>query len=406
MMMKWWTIGKTKKMIKYAVGLLLLSIFLIFLRYWNNIDKVEIVSQQAHSFDRAVVTDITKDNLQENGSRIGNQEVKVKFLDGKHKGEVTSAVSTNGSLYGATCHVGMKVITLTSESGQVSITSVYSFDREWIILSFFALFCVLLWVVGNKTGLKSVTGLILTIVLIIYFFMPAIYRGMSPILAAVIVVFITTVITILLLGGQSIKSISAILGTVFGVMISGLAAWGFGKVALISGYNVSNIDTLVGIRQVTNISVGELLFAGILISSLGGAMDIALSIASAIQEIHQANPELPRRKLYMSGMNVGRDMMGATANTLIIAFVGGSLSTLVINYSYNLPYLQMINSYSIGIEVMQGISGGIGIVMTLPLVSLVSSFMIYGQKKKGDTMDKSDIEEAMVSKSLADPQIL
>lgn len=379
-----WNKEKTKKLLWYAVELLLLGIFLIFLHYWNNIDKTEIVSQSSHSFERAVVTQIITDNLQENGSRIGNQEVRVKFLDGKHKGEETNAVSTNGSLYGATCHVGMKVVTLTSESGEVTVTSVYSFDREWIILAFIALFCVLLWVVGGKTGLKSVTCLILTIVLIIYFFMPAIYRGISPILAAVIVVFITTVVTMLLLAGRSIKSLSAIIGTVFGVIISGIAAWGFGKVALISGYNVSNIDTLVGIQQITNISVGELLFAGILISSLGGAMDIALSIASAIQEIHQANPELSRKKLYMSGMNVGRDMMGATANTLIIAFVGGSLSTLVINYAYNLPYAQMINSYSIGIEVMQGISGGIGIVSTLPLVSLMSSLLIYGQKKKGN----------------------
>jgi Predicted multitransmembrane protein len=394
-----------KKLIGYAVGVLFLGIFLIFLRYWNNIDKVEIVSQSSHSFERAIVTQIITDNLQENGSRIGNQEVKVKFLDGKHKGEIVNAVSTNGSLYGATCHVGMKVVTLTSEAGEVTITSVYSFDREWIILAFIALFCVLLWVVGGRTGLKSVTCLILTVVLIIYFFMPAIYRGISPILAAIVVVLITTVITIFLLAGRTIKSISAIIGTVFGVIISGVVAWGFGKVALISGYNVSNIDTLVGIQQITNISVGELLFAGILISSLGGAMDIALSIASAIQEIHQANPELSRKKLYMSGMNVGRDMMGATANTLIIAFVGGSLSTLVINYAYNLPYAQMINSYTIGIEVMQGISGGIGIVLTLPLVSLMSSLMIYGQQKKGYLQKNESITTAFVDAEKAHTEV-
>lgn len=363
-------------------GLLLLVLFLAFLHYWNDIEKTQIVSNSSQSFDRAVVTQIITDNLQENGSRIGNQEVMVKFLDGKHKGEEVSAVSTNGSLYGATCHVGMKVVTLTSESGEITITSVYGFDREWIIFAYFALFCVVLWIIGNKSGLKAVAGLIITLILIVYFFMPAIYRGLSPILSAVIVVLITTIFTMLLLGGRSIKSLSAILGTVFGVIISGISAWGFGKAAMISGYNVANIDTLVSIQQITNIPVGDLLFAGILISSLGGAMDIALSIASAIQEIHQANPELSWKKLYISGMNVGRDMMGATSNTLIIAFVGSSLSTLVIDYAYNLSYMQMINSYSIGIEIMQGLSGGMGIVLTLPLVSLVSSLMIYKRKEK------------------------
>jgi uncharacterized membrane protein len=382
--MKPWKSEAKKKIIRYAALILLLGISLIFLKYWNNIDKTEIVSNSAQSFDRAVVTQIVTDNLQENGSRIGNQEVMVRFLNGKHKGEEVKAVSTNGSLYGATCYPGTKVVTLTGESGEVSITSVYSLDREWIIYAYLALFCVMLWMIGGKSGLKAVAGLIVTMLLILFFFMPAIYRGMSPILSAVIVCFITTIFTMLLLAGQSIKSLSAILGTVFGVIISGISAWGFGKVAMISGYNVANIDTLVGIQQITGISVGNLLFAGILISSLGGAMDIALSIASAIQEIHQANPKLSRRELYMSGMNVGRDMMGATANTLIIAFVGGSLSTLVINYAYDLPYLQMINSYSTGIEIMQGISGGMGIVLTLPLVSLISSVMLYGRKEKNE----------------------
>lgn len=172
------------------------------------------------------------------------------------------------------------------------------------------------------------------------------------------------------------------IGTVFGVIISGIFAWGFGKIARISGYNVSDIDTLVYVQEATNISVGGLLFAGILISSLGAAMDIALSVASTVQEIHLANPELDWKELYLRGMNVGKDMMGTTANTLILAFVGGSLSTLVINYAYNLPYKQVINSYSIGIEIMQGVSGSMGIILSVPLVSLVSSLMIYRRKRK------------------------
>jgi Predicted multitransmembrane protein len=371
-----------KRLIRYIGYILLLGVSLIFLSYWNNIDKIKLISNSSQVFDRAVVTQIITDNLQENGSRIGNQVVLVKLLTGKHKGEKVRAVSTDGSLYGATCQPGMKVVTLTSESGEITVTSVYSFDREWIILSYFALFCVLLWIIGNKSGIKAVTGLIFIIILVIYFFMPAVYRGMSPIIAAEIVVLITTVFTMLLLAGKSIKALSAMLGTVIGVIITGISAWGFGKAAMISGYNVSNIDTLVGISQATHMSVGGLLFAGILISSLGGVMDIALSIASAIQEIHQANPELGWKRLYNSGMNVGKDMMGATANTLIIAFVGGSLSTLVINYAYNLPYIQMINSYSIGIEIMQGISGGMGIIITLPLVSLIASLLFGKQKEK------------------------
>lgn len=372
--------SKIKKWIGYAGITLLAGIFLIFLYYWNQIDKTEMVSDSSQSFDKAVVTQIIADNLQENGSRIGNQEVMVKFLSGSHKGEEKEAVSTNGNLYGATCRVGMKVITLTNESGDVSITSVYSFDRQWIVIGYIALFCLLLWIIGDKNGIKAVAGLLFTILLILCFFMPAIYRGMSPIISAVIVVLITSVFNMLLLAGRTEKSLAAMTGTVFGVIISGISAWGFGKIARISGYNVSDIDALVYVQQATNISVGGLLFAGILISSLGAAMDIALSVASSVHEIYQANPGLDWRQLYLRGMNVGKDMMGTTANTLIFAFVGGSLSTLVVNYAYNLPYLQMINSYSIGIEIMQGISGSMGIILTVPLVSLITSLALRRQK--------------------------
>ncbi len=372
--------SKIKKWIGYAGITLLAGIFLIFLYYWNQIDKTEMVSDSSQSFDKAVVTQIIADNLQENGSRIGNQEVMIKFLSGSHKGEEKEAVSTNGNLYGATCRVGMKVITLTNESGDVSITSVYSFDRQWIVIGYIALFCLLLWIIGDKNGIKAVAGLLFTILLILCFFMPAIYRGMSPIISAVIVVLITSVFNMLLLAGRTEKSLAAMTGTVFGVIISGISAWGFGKIARISGYNVSDIDALVYVQQSTNISVGGLLFAGILISSLGAAMDIALSVASSVHEIYQANPGLDWRQLYLRGMNVGKDMMGTTANTLIFAFVGGSLSTLVVNYAYNLPYLQMINSYSIGIEIMQGISGSMGIILTVPLVSLITSLALRRQK--------------------------
>ena len=100
--------------------------------------------------------------------------------------------------------------------------------------------------------------------------------------------------------------------------------------------------------QLTDIKIGGLLFSGILIASLGAVMDVAMSVSSAISEIHDKAPELSSVELFKSGMNVGRDMMGTMSNTLILAFVGSAVSELVINYAYNLPFRQIINSYVIG----------------------------------------------------------
>ena len=360
---------------RIVLPFLALLALILFLSQWCQVEKVEMVSDSSQQFDKAVVTEIITDNLQEDGSRVGNQEVKVKFLTGKNKGKEVEAVSTNGSLYGATCYKGLKVVTLTNQSGDVTITSVYSLNREPYVIGFVLLFFVLICMVGGKNGIKAVLGLVVTFALVLFFLFPAIYRGMSPINAAIITVIFTTIITIGILTGYSKKTLAAILGTVVGVIISGVTAWAFGKIAGISGYNVSNIDTLISVANCTNIKVGDLLFAGILISSLGAVMDVGLSIASTIAELHSVKPELTWMQLFQSGMNVGKDMMGTMANTLILAFAGGSLSELLLDYAYDLPYIQLINSYTIGIEVMQGVAGSIGIILTVPLVSIFSSLL-------------------------------
>ncbi|MEE0347733.1 MAG: YibE/F family protein [Lachnospiraceae bacterium] len=360
---------------RIVLPFLALLALILFLSQWCQVEKVEMVSDSSQQFDKAVVTEVITDNLQEDGSRVGNQEVKVKFLTGKNKGKEVEAVSTNGSLYGATCYKGLKVVTLTNQSGDVTITSVYSLNREPYVIGFVLLFFVLICMVGGKNGIKAVLGLVVTFALVLFFLFPAIYRGMSPINAAIITVIFTTIITIGILTGYSKKTLAAILGTVVGVIISGVTAWAFGKIAGISGYNVSNIDTLISVANCTNIKVGDLLFAGILISSLGAVMDVGLSIASTIAELHSVKPELTWTQLFQSGMNVGKDMMGTMANTLILAFAGGSLSELLLDYAYDLPYVQLINSYTIGIEVMQGVAGSIGIILTVPLVSIFSSLL-------------------------------
>jgi uncharacterized membrane protein len=160
------------------------------------------------------------------------------------------------------------------------------------------------------------------------------------------------------------------------LFVAGASALLFGYCAGLSGYNVSNIEALLFVGQNTKIDIGGLLFAGVLISTLGAVMDIAMDIAAAIAEIHAHSPELCRRKLFASGMNVGRDIMGTMATTLILAFTGSSLGVLVLNYVYDLPYLQVINSNTMNIEIMQGLAGSFGVVFTVPLVSAIAAFLL------------------------------
>lgn len=349
-------------------------LFLLFLYRYSQIDKVILYETEGRTFAKAEVMDVIEDNETEDGISIGNQIVSLKLTSGKWKGKTVEATSSSSYLYGAHCKKGSKVIAIVSESQGEMTASVYSQNREMQLYLIIAIFVFTIILIGGKKGLASVIGLGFTILCILFLFLPMIYKGISPIWSAVLVVILTTVATMYLVGGISRKTMTAILGTVSGVLISALFAMLFCKMTNISGYNVSDIEDLIYIRDQTGIKVGELLFSGILISALGAVMDVAMSISSTIEEIHCQNSELTIKELFQSGMNVGKDMMGTMSNTLILAFAGGSINTLVFIFAYNYEYLQVVNMYAIGIEIIQGIASSMGVILTVPITSFLAAW--------------------------------
>lgn len=362
--------------IRAVVVVVCLAAFIIAADRLRVTDKEPIVTTLGYSYENAKVIEVVEDNLSPDGVRVGYQMLKVQLTSGEYKGEIVNATSAEGNLFGAVCKKGDSVVVHMSVSGDSKNVSVYSKDRIVAVAAFVGIFLLLICVIGGKNGVKSVIGLVFTFVAIFMIYIPLIYRGFSPFWAAVIITIITTIVTMYLISGIAVKTLCAILGTVIGVLLAGLSAWLFGRVADIDGYNVSNIETLAYVGQITNIQIGGLLFSGILIASLGAVMDVAMSVSSAISEIHDKAPQLGCLELFKSGMNVGRDMMGTMSNTLILAFVGSAVSELVINYAYNLPFRQIINSYNIGIEIMQGVSGSMGVILTVPAVAVVTAWML------------------------------
>lgn len=326
---------------------------------------------------KAQVVEVTKDNLAEDGNRYGEQKVILKINSGALKGQEVEATSPSGTLFGATCKPGMPVIAIVSVTDGNSVVTVYSQDRSMAIYTFALFFALVVCLIGGKKGVKAVFSLAFTFISIFGLLLPLIYKGFSPIPVTILVCVVATVFTLLMISGWTKKTLSAVIGTTCGVAAAGISALVFGHFAGISGYNVSDIETLNFVAQYTPVGIGGLLFAGIIISSLGAVMDVGMSMASAIQEIYEANPQVDRKKLFMSGIHVGRDMMGTMTNTLILAYVGGSMTTLVINYAYSLPYNQLLNSYNIGIEIMQGLAGSLGVVLTVPITAFVAVELVY-----------------------------
>ena len=366
-----------KKVVRYLIYLLFVCVFAVFVFKLNQVEKTELVVRTGQTFEKGKVTEILQDNLDTNGTRVGEQKVRVKMLTGARKGEELDITSSSGYLFGAACKIGMKVIVMQSVAGETTIASVYTQDREWVIYIFALLYLLALCIIGGKQGIKGCLGLVFTFFCVIFVYLPLVYLRFSPFWAAVFICFLTTLVTMYLIGGPTKKTCAATLGTLAGVVLAGLSAWCFSKASGISGYNVSDIETLMTIWNTNRIQVGGLLFSGLLISCLGATMDVAMSISSAIDEIYKQNASLSRKELFKAGMRVGRDMMGTDSNTLILAFAGSSVSTLLLDYAYDLPYQQIINSNNIGIAIMQGLAGSFGIVLSVPLTVLICAVLFH-----------------------------
>lgn len=366
-----------KKVVRYLIYLLFVCVFAVFVFKLNQVEKTELVVRTGQTFEKGKVTEILQDNLDANGTRVGEQKVRVKMLTGARKGDELDITSSSGYLFGAACKIGMKVIVMQSVAGETTIASVYTQDREWVFYIFALLYLLALCIIGGKQGIKGCLGLVFTFFCVIFVYLPLVYLRVSPFWAAVFICFLTTLVTMYLIGGPTKKTCAATLGTLAGVVLAGLSAWCFSKASGISGYNVSDIETLMTLWNTNRIQVGGLLFSGLLISCLGATMDVAMSISSAIDEIYKQNSSLSRKELFKAGMRVGRDMMGTDSNTLILAFAGSSVSTLLLDYAYDLPYQQIINSNNIGIAIMQGLAGSFGIVLSVPLTVLICAVLFH-----------------------------
>ena len=360
----------------FSVGVLILN---------SGIKKKALRPTGGNTFAKAVVTKVITSNvnISDEGEMEGNQTVKIRITSGKYKNEECEAQSPYANHTGAFCKKGTRVIILVKklDTGEFN-ASVYNYDRgivQWIMI---AAFLGVLCIVGGRRGVASAVGLVFTFVCIIGVYIPMLYIGVSPFISATVTTIMITIVVMMLIGGWTIKTLCAILGTIAGVLVAGGMAYLFGKLGHVSGLNADDVETLAYVAQNSKLDVGGVLFSGILIASLGAVMDVSMSISSTIAEIHDANPEFDARRLFKSGINVGKDMMGTMSNTLILAFAGGSINILIITYAYNMSYLEYFNKYDIGIELLRGIAGSMGVILTVPFVSIIASILLKKKNKK------------------------
>ncbi len=370
-----------KRALPAAAAILVLAVVIIAV---NLNAPADTSINDGSSAERGIVTEVLGGQVAKNeyGVYTGSQTVSVEITSGDKKGQIIEASNTADQYSGVICEVGTHVVVAISETDDTTYSFVSGYDHSLTYIAICILFAVIMVIVAGVKGLKALLGLIVTVATLVWLLVPLLCYGLSPYLTSIVWAVITTIVTIILISGISVKSVAAVAATTIGVTVSGVIASVFGMAAHITGYNMLYAEELVLLNGVT-VQVGGLLFAGILIASLGAVMDVCMSIASAVNEIYAANPNTTRRALFKAGMTVGKDTMGTMANTLILAFAGSSLTMIVLLYAYKANINYFVSMNDIAIEIIQGVAGSIGICLCVPTVSFISSNLAFiGNKDK------------------------
>ncbi len=375
---------------KQVLPLLLAVVLTVLAAVWANQpqDGEVATSASLKEFVPAKVVSVLEEDLAPDtwteGLRLGHQVLAVQLQGGEFKGQVLDAANFLSAYYNIDVKAGDRVLVRldVDEVGQPYIISVYNYYRLPVMVGLIVVFFALLLLLGRGKGLRALLGLLFTLGALWYLLIPLLRRGWPTIPSTILIVALTAAVTLLLLTGYTRKTLCAVIGCIGGVAAAGLMAGVVGTITPINAFQMPEAEDLVLRAADDGLKISGLLVSGILISSLGAVMDVAMSIASACSELVAVNPEMDRKQVFRSGMNIGRDAMGTMANTLILAFTGASLNTLILFQVFDYPVIQLLNTDMLVIELMQGISGSIGILLTVPLVAAVSAWLMPFKDRK------------------------
>lgn len=331
-------------------------------------------------YAKAEVLEIHEFEKDDQADVIQEQLVTVRVLEGKYKDKILDVTNALTGSKGMDLIVkqGDQVVVYLTENGKISgeneeIEEAYLAEkvRSGAYRNLGFIFIGLLVLIGGIQGIKALVGLGFTAMGIIWILLPKLSEGYSPLLITIPVLLVVTLLTMIVVGGFSRKTVAATAGTMGGLLIAGLMATLVGDQASLCGLGTEEERMLLYVETAV-IDTKGLLFAGILIGALGAIMDVAMSVASAIEEVKKANPELSPWSLTRAGMQVGRDIMGTMANTLILAYVGGTLPFLLLYVTYQTPALFVLNTEFVASEIVRALAGSIGLIIAVPITALIA----------------------------------
>jgi len=247
-----------------------------------------------------------------------------------------------------------------------------------LILGFIFVFCLVLF--GGKKGLNTIISLSFTCIAIFAVFVPSILSGKNIYLMSIIICVFVIMMMNLIVIGYNKKSLASIAGCTGGVIVAGLITLIMDKALYLTGLIDEHSRYLINLPGDLQLNLKAIVFAGIIIGAMGAIMDVSISISSSLWEIKEKAKTVSFKELLHSGITIGRDIMGSMADTLILAYIGSSLTVVLLLSIYSTSLLGIFNSEMIAVEILQAMAGSLGILFAMPLTALFSSIIFLRDK--------------------------
>ena len=328
--------------------------------------------------------------LEQGGVQQPYQRLRLEILEGELAGRAievdhgTFSLLGPESLYRAEDRVLVARAKRPDLGDLFIITDVVRLDSLALLLGVFVGFVLL---IARRSGLRSLLGMAVSLIVITQFMLPMILAGSDPVVISILGAFVQLAVTLYLIYGWTRKAHAAVCGMLVSLIVTGLLAAVFVGLARLTGQGAE--ESLFLQASGARVNLRGLLLGGIIVGALGVLDDVTISQASSVAELTRANPALPPLEVYRRAMNIGRDHIASTVNTLVLAYVGASLPLLLLFSIYPQPFGQLINREFIAEEVVRTLVGSLGLIASVPITTFLASVVF----RVGGAEDSAGIGE-------------
>jgi len=312
-----------------------------------------------------------------------SQSLTAEVLSGPDKGKSVTFDNDYTQL-----NVG-DVFYLRHTSNSLDGTDYYSVSDPYrlnVLIGLAFVFVILVAIFGGLQGMRGLASLCGSLILIFYVLIPGILHQYPVLWMTIGVSSLIIIIGSYITHGFNKTTTAAVLGMIATVLITGAAAYWVVHAAHLSGYN-SEEDVYLNFNTQGTIDLVGLLFGGIMIGLLGVLYDIAIGQAIAVEELFRAGTHMTRLHVYNRAIRIGREHIGALVNTLAIAYVGAALPLLLLVQGSDYGIAYAINNEIFATEIVRILMGSIGLVLGVPITTLIASYMLADFAGKGSIGD-------------------